>query len=702
MSEWRKEAYERLLKEKLAGCYLTTKGLPLSPAEKLEKFRDCLKKERETILKGEIQPSLAPISDECVEESLRAPRSLRQDFLDYCYADTNLGKGTKRSGNPTAEIETRSSIAPIDVRYDLAFREERPYITIGWLRLPSTLLPQMRTCIEGMAYKHYLAVKRSAPDVANSLTASSFLPAKEKAELVLPIEQGFLLLLNSDNNLYISELIKGEATFLDTYETVQKIKRTGQQILGVFHTHPHPTHSLIPGAGDYFATRDFDSVVGYTVPLLAVGGFYGADPVVHFFLKKSEFNWDNFLASPVLLIHDALFPPPMEVYSLQITPTETDSLRIYESESRIPIDLAKKIILSRYFDIVTINLNTFRVIDSDYADPEVLKKVLQVMQLYLDRFPQDLRRKMEAAIHELYPDHPESFIIFYRNTFLHFLEKSYRLRYKESLLGHLRRSLRFRYLRVKDFLEELEGLNQPSPLFAAPRPSLKQDQPRKIVRQKVVADTSFLAFFSKKYMAWLCEIFEEVIITPTVKSEFAIRPILFKKVKCLKLIELDKEEENLAEKLLKMYNLFKASRRSQRDRGEIESLVIAGTRNYEEIVIYDLPFERFIYGLRYFLDNIRYKLQRLDYDSSIDRWTRLSNLTQFELEKFEKIKIVRNYEIIFNAMVLCDSLMQIKNREKIKTVLEIIHYLRGKIEHTDLDWVVNEIDLWLMNLPKID
>ncbi|MHA1265085.1 MAG: hypothetical protein ACTSRS_07585 [Candidatus Helarchaeota archaeon] len=271
----------------------------------------------------------------------------------------------------------------------------------------------------------------------------------------LPIEQGYILYIDAKNTLYTSDLLLGEATFLDVYKTVQRIDRAKYRIVGVFHTHPQRTHSLIPGVGDYFAAKDFDTVVGYSVNLLAVGGTYGEIPVVHFLAKKPEYSWDDFLSSPILKLHDALFPPPVLIYQLQITPTTTDLLRIYDPVERRAIDWAKKVLLARYFDITTVNLTTGEVLHPPETHPRVLANLVRVMRLYLDRFPLDLRRKLKATLEELYPDRPEGLLIFFRNTYMHFLEQYSHLQPKKHHLGHLRRSLLFRFLRVKDVLEEI-------------------------------------------------------------------------------------------------------------------------------------------------------------------------------------------------------------------------------------------------------
>ena len=470
MSDWRRSGKEKLLKDKVNACFISTKDLPLSPSERLKKFKECLTKE-------EVTPAVQAALDECKREEPRVPKDEWTEYENWCVArflarsrqDTPLNISVATEVTPPKSVsaspaesvpigEPSSSYSSFSEDVSLLQMPSTPTraIKIGPIRVSVALLDLMRRYIENREYRHY-----SARRVDQTTSAGvSF-------DLELPIEQGFLLLLDANNNLIPSDRIKGEAIYLDTLDVVRQLAGR-HRIVGVFHTHPHPTHSLIPGAGDYLAAKDFDSIIGYSVDFLAIGGFYGKDPVVHLLLKKTDCTWDQFLASPVLILHDALFPEPLEEFQLQISPSEIDRLWVYDTESRIAIDLAKKIVLSRYFEIVTVNLNSYEVIENDYAVPEVLDRVIRVMRAQLNRFPADLCRKMERAITKLYPTDSSAFITFYRNTFLHFLEKSYQLRFKQSLLGHLRRSLRFRYLRVKDFFEEFEVLDQHSPSPAIP------------------------------------------------------------------------------------------------------------------------------------------------------------------------------------------------------------------------------------------
>ncbi len=94
--------------------------------------------------------------------------------------------------------------------------------------------------------------------------------------------------------------------------------------------------------------------------------------------------------------------------------------------------------------------------------------------------------------------------------------------------------------------------------------------------KSVTADSSFLInIYLLGWLHILCEIYKEVLITPTVKRECNKIREKLEHMPCITYVELSKSEE---EKISKMLKELKAKFPGEH-RGEVECLVVADSRN---------------------------------------------------------------------------------------------------------------------------
>jgi len=245
-----------------------------------------------------------------------------------------------------------------------------------------------------------------------------------------------------------------------------------------------------------------------------------------------------------------------------------------------------------------------------------------------------------------------------------------------------------------------------SPRMRAPSNSSTEARPKLLRRQRVVVDASFLFFYSKEHLEWLCGLYKEVAIPPTIANEFSLEAgdDLAKNLGCFQWVQLESDGKELVERLYRLYrhlfpNIFQY-KGFEANKGEIECLVemTNPNSNYSAVVIYDVSFEDFVVKLRAILTNMRLKIWGKPFDVKLDLAVSRFNFTLLEIQRATKVKIKRNYEVIFDAIDSHDSLLELGYPSEAEDLLKTIHFLAQKIQKTGPDWVFKYYEEWWREL----
>ncbi|TFG05900.1 MAG: hypothetical protein EU536_00720 [Promethearchaeota archaeon] len=312
-------------------------------------------------------------------------------------------------------------------------------LQLGHLEIPLSILLEMRHIIDNPEYKTYFATETPPWQFPLDLSPQEQQVLFQASKpLKLPREKGFLILFKDRNGeIRTSDTVMGEAIYTDMFDCVLKADRLGWRILAVFHTHPHPTHSLIPGAGDIHAIQEVCNIVSYEVDTLIVGGTIDGTPIINIFIKKPQYSWADFISSPLSLLYDELFPPVTARFFIEIKDgnksktgsPEIETFNFYDEQEKVVWDTAKKILLTYHFDILSLDLRDWSIIhDLEYPCIEVYSLLYRLMIRHLQKFPSKDRFQFAQAIDSFAPSKkPKELLTFFREPFLQFYDSHYKL-----------------------------------------------------------------------------------------------------------------------------------------------------------------------------------------------------------------------------------------------------------------------------------